>query len=250
MQGQTFNKYRELGAYHYDHTIGSRSAKDYDPRLAARYLNAVNLLAASQEELVLDAGSGEGVAALLCCRRGARAVAVELDSEACRLGEEIRAREGFSAAQLRFERQSLYQLSFEDSSFDGILSLEVIEHMDDVARYLAELRRVMKPGRKIVISTPLRRPDGKLHDPYHVQEYSAETLAKTLGGEFESVQVYSAWRGEIEKRYESNAPFRLIGQLKRRFYKYLGRSGKNIFTKPVTFDPQSPLLLAVAQRCD
>src|SRR5436190_20951452 len=80
-----FNKYRLHGAYHYASTLGAASWRKYDPRLAARYLTTMNLLDPQPGERALDAGSGEGVAAILCCRRGARAIAVELDAEACRL---------------------------------------------------------------------------------------------------------------------------------------------------------------------
>ena len=248
VQSQTFNKYRELGAYHYDHTIGSKTAKDYDPRLTARYVNAVTLLAPSAGDTVLDAGSGEGVAALLCCRRGAKVVALELDQEACRLGEQIRQEEGFSAADLYFTQESLYNIPFKDKSFDGVISLEVIEHMDNVDLYLSELRRVLKVGGKIVFSTPLRRPDGQLQDPYHVCEYSAESLEETLKAFFTRVQIFSAWSAQVARRYESNRPFSLVGKLRRRFHKWRGLAGRNLFCRVVPFEAGCPLLIASATK--
>lgn len=45
-------------------------------------------------------------------------------------------------------------LPFADASFDAVLSCEVIEHLLDVPRSLAEMRRILQPGGKLFLSTP------------------------------------------------------------------------------------------------
>lgn len=45
-------------------------------------------------------------------------------------------------------------LPFADQSFDLIWSSEVIEHLEDPAASLAELRRVIRPGGDIILTTP------------------------------------------------------------------------------------------------
>lgn len=46
------------------------------------------------------------------------------------------------------------RLPFEDESFDLVWSSEVIEHLEDPAFSLAELRRVTKPGGELILTTP------------------------------------------------------------------------------------------------
>jgi 2-polyprenyl-3-methyl-5-hydroxy-6-metoxy-1,4-benzoquinol methylase len=46
------------------------------------------------------------------------------------------------------------RLPFEDGSFDLVWCSEVIEHLQDPAFSLAELRRVTKPGGLLVLTTP------------------------------------------------------------------------------------------------
>ena len=45
-------------------------------------------------------------------------------------------------------------LPFEDESFDTILILEVIEHVSDERRTLAELARILAPGGRLLLTTP------------------------------------------------------------------------------------------------
>jgi SAM-dependent methyltransferase len=40
-----------------------------------------------------------------------------------------------------------------DASFDAVLSTQVLEHVDDPALYLAECRRVLRPGGRLLLST-------------------------------------------------------------------------------------------------
>lgn len=54
---------------------------------------------------------------------------------------------------------SILALPFPDASFDGVYNLGVLEHFrqPDIAKILAELHRVLKPGGKVVIFWPHRR---------------------------------------------------------------------------------------------
>jgi 2-polyprenyl-3-methyl-5-hydroxy-6-metoxy-1,4-benzoquinol methylase len=51
-------------------------------------------------------------------------------------------------------RASATELPFDSESFDLVTALDVIEHLDDDARGLAEVRRVLKPGAPAVIFVP------------------------------------------------------------------------------------------------
>src|SRR5262245_42704936 len=68
-----------------------------------------------------------------------------------------------SEIPLRFSRQrghqrtlraSATELPFDSESFDLVTALDVIEHLDDDARGLAEIRRVLKAGAPAVIFVP------------------------------------------------------------------------------------------------
>jgi len=46
------------------------------------------------------------------------------------------------------------RLPFEDAAFDWVIALEVIEHLENRHHALREMRRVLKPGGKLILSTP------------------------------------------------------------------------------------------------
>lgn len=45
-------------------------------------------------------------------------------------------------------------LPFAESSFDAVVSLEVVEHVEDQFAFLRELARVVRPGGRVVVTTP------------------------------------------------------------------------------------------------
>ena len=49
-----------------------------------------------------------------------------------------------------------FQLPFNDNSFDCIIASEIIEHVFDPAGFIKELFRVVKNGRRLIITTPYK----------------------------------------------------------------------------------------------
>ncbi len=45
-------------------------------------------------------------------------------------------------------------LPFDDASFDAVVSVEVIEHVEDQFAFLRELARIAKPGAPVIVTTP------------------------------------------------------------------------------------------------
>lgn len=70
-------------------------------------------------------------------------------------------------------------LPFADASFDGVLCLEVLEHVRRPAAVVAEIARVLKPGGRGWISMPFLYP---LHDaPHDYQRYTEFGLRRDVG---------------------------------------------------------------------
>jgi 2-polyprenyl-3-methyl-5-hydroxy-6-metoxy-1,4-benzoquinol methylase len=150
---------------------------------------------------VLDVGCGEGYFTAQLAQAGAIALGVDVSHEALR-----RARSHHPQLQLQaIEAGATWPLG--DASFDLVWAGEVIEHVADTARWLSEVRRVLRPRGELLLSTPAhgrlallalalsgRRFD-RHFDPLsdHLRFYSARSLRRLLGDfGFEDIAVRAA----------------------------------------------------------
>ncbi len=68
-----------------------------------------------------------------------------------------RRADGTLAERLTFRLiPTIESLPFADRAFDGVLCASVLEYVPDVARCLAEIHRVLKPGALLLVSIPNR----------------------------------------------------------------------------------------------
>ncbi|MFD8596734.1 class I SAM-dependent methyltransferase [Kitasatospora sp. NPDC059646] len=95
---------------------------------------------------VLDVGTGTGTAAAAACARGARVVAV--DAEPSMLAEASRA-----APDAEVRAATLPELPFADGAFDCVVGNFVLNHVGRPEAALAELRRVLRPGGRLALTT-------------------------------------------------------------------------------------------------
>jgi SAM-dependent methyltransferase len=147
----------------------------------ARYWCASQLAAGKR---VLDAGCGTGYGLAMLLAEGPESVTgVDLSEEAV---AEAGRRLGDDAELVRAD---VRDLPFEEDSFDMVVCFEVIEHVERQRDALDELKRVLRPGGMLLISSPNRDvyPPG---NPHHVREYRPEELQAELEERFENVKLY------------------------------------------------------------
>ena len=129
-------------------------------------------------ERVLDMGCGAGRHAFEMYRRGADVVALDQDAdELAGVGESFAAmrEEGEvpAGAEADTKQGDALDLPFPDGEFDRVVAAEVLEHIPDDTRAIAELVRVLRPGGTIAVTVPRWLPEKvcwALSDAYHEVE--------------------------------------------------------------------------------
>jgi SAM-dependent methyltransferase len=74
------------------------------------------------------------------------------------------------------------------ATFDLITSFETLEHVPDACAMVRELRRVLRPGGRLVLSTP-NRSFRESNNPFHVREFTADELRSLLCSNFQDVTI-------------------------------------------------------------
>ena len=126
----------------------------------------------------LDLGVGDGrVASLIQASRlvGADVSQVALD----------RARKRLPEAELVLVEPD-QALPFEDNAFDLVTCIETLEHVRDVQLALSEIRRVLRPGGRLALTTPAsarwRVLFRGIEHPFspHIRAFTRRSLRTTL----------------------------------------------------------------------
>lgn len=153
----------------------------------------------------LDVGCGDGrTAGVWLVTRGCEYVGVDLSATAVEQAREL----GLDARVIR----DASELPFEDDAFAGVLAVDVLEHLFEPQRAVAEFRRVLRPGGFLFVSLPnvaywRRRlellligrfdplgDDRSVGEPWrdpHIRFFSPKTLARMLESEGFAAEVHA-----------------------------------------------------------
>ena len=109
-------------------------------------------LAVEPGERGLDVGSGPGfLAAEIAQDAGASGRVHGVDPSESMLALARRRTVAPDAAPLEFAPGDVLALPVADASFDAVVSTQVLEYVEDVAAALAEVRRVLRPGGRVLV---------------------------------------------------------------------------------------------------
>ena len=77
----------------------------------------------------------------------------------------------------------------DTGSLDAVTSFETIEHVECDVKLLKEFARILKPGGRLICSTPNMWPLEIA--PHHVRVYDRDSFAAVLEADFESIEMYN-----------------------------------------------------------
>lgn len=121
-----------------------------------------------QGKRVLDLGCGGGFMAEALARRGAEVTGIDPADKAIGAARKHAAEEGL---QIRYETGVGEDLPFDAGAFDAVVSVDVLEHVRDLDRVMAEVARVLTPSGRFFFDTINRNP---------VARFGAITVAEDM----------------------------------------------------------------------
>ena len=191
-----FTKYQKRGAYHWQQM--SKNPFRFNAFVAARYQQVIKALPTGENLKILDVGCGDGVLVAMIARDPtARVTGIDTDADSL---EAAKNRLAAFGDRVQLVEASGYSLPFEDNAFNVVVAAEMIEHLQYIDGLLTEIKRVLKPGGLVIITTPVKLFD-KPEDPMHVQEFTPIKLKHLLEKHFNKVSILRSHPYWLKKIY-------------------------------------------------
>ena len=112
-----------------------------------------------QRKAVLDLGCAGGFMAEALAARGARVTGIDPAAQAI---DAARAHARTGGLRIGYDVGVGEALPYDDASFDAVVCVDVLEHVADLNKVLAEVARVLRPGGMFLFDTINRNPLARL----------------------------------------------------------------------------------------
>ena len=237
-----------------------------NPRLAKKYIFAGQFVTGKK---VLDLGCAAGYGSYyLAAKAGAKQVTgVDISKKAI-----AKAQTNHTHPKIQYYVGNAQKLPFEDNSFEVVVSLEVIEHVQNYKKFLSEVARVCcQPDGLTIMSTPNKAVTSpNLKYPLmvsHTKEFYIEELEEELKKYFSKVTLQGedaarsdlethlkTWRGKLQKVISQNPLVRLAARYTPQALNDIFTGGKavpsNVDLKDVKITPSPQNAMTIVAVCE
>ena len=166
--------------------LGNADSGDIQSEHYHRYLFALRFC---HDKDVLDIASGEGYGSHLLGQVAHSVIGVDADQGAVSF-----ANRNYLTDRVSFKTGIAQALPIQDVSIDVVVSYETLEHFTDHDAFAAEVRRVLRPGGLLVISSPNRviyTEQAEYHNEWHLRELDRNEFLTYLHANFANVRLFA-----------------------------------------------------------
>jgi SAM-dependent methyltransferase len=158
------------------------------------------------DELVLDAGTGAGHAAILFAPHVQQIIAIDLSTQMLEQGQISAAKR--KIPNVSFVLGDVEQLQYEDETFDLVVSRYSAHHRPNPQKGINEIHRVLKPEGRLLLGDIVSIEDfavdtflqtiEMLRDKSHVRDHTVAQWRSMLHAAGFTAEYVHSWGAEIE----------------------------------------------------
>ena len=131
---------------------------------------------------VLEIGCGEGYGITELAPRAEQYFAV--DKYNTPISEELKEKNNITFKQIEVPPLK----GIENNSIDFVVTFQVIEHINNDEFFVSEIYRVLKPGGKLILTTPNQLMT-LTRNPWHFREYTPDGMKEILQTSFKEIDI-------------------------------------------------------------
>src|SRR5687767_4651469 len=153
---------------------------------------------------VLDIASGEGYGTEILSRNAEKVIGIDIDVTAISYSSEK-----YKGPNRSFRAGSATNIALDDDSVDVVVSFETLEHVVGQDDMLKEIRRVLRPGGILVMSTPDKKYYSEIPEyknEYHLKELYSHEFRDLVSRYFPHVQLLAQFAGSMSFIYPFEDP--------------------------------------------
>ena len=124
----------------------NKGEKEFSKNPDQRLLPVLRMLEGKE---ILDVGCANGGISKRIANMNFKVHGIDVLESSIRIAKEFN-----STPNTSFEVRDLMKNHFEENSFDCVIFLETIEHVENPAQYLKEFHRILRPNGCVILSTP------------------------------------------------------------------------------------------------
>ncbi|MFD2161023.1 class I SAM-dependent methyltransferase [Paradesertivirga mongoliensis] len=142
-----------------------------------------------KDKTVVDVASGEGYGSNIMATTAYKVIGIDISKEAVTFANQKYGHR----SNLRFIEGSADKIPLEDGIADVVVSFETLEHIDTHQEMMLEIKRILKPGGILIISSPDKANYSDRFNrvnEFHVKELYMEEFKTLLAQHFKHCIFY------------------------------------------------------------
>jgi ubiquinone/menaquinone biosynthesis C-methylase UbiE len=147
---------------------------------------ALSMLKLESGMTVLDVGCGTGNFSMKLAGMGCIVTGIDVSEEMLNVAREKAAEKSLSISYLQMDAT---ELTFEEGTFDAIVSMAAVEFIEDSARAVTEMFRVAKTGGQVLIGTI--NADSDWGEYYQTKKEQGNSIYRYAS--FKTINDLKAW---------------------------------------------------------
>jgi SAM-dependent methyltransferase len=178
---------------------------------------------------VLDAGCGTGYGSALLAQAAGSVLGVDVDPRSIAY-----ARRNYRGPRLRFAVADLQELAPEPDSLDLVVSSNVLEHLRDPGRFLANVTPALRERARMLLVTPPIIDEGSFAANeairYHVSNLYVEDWVGLFSGAGFDVRVFRHLHGPGIERLDFTSP--LPSAARPEDFRFVEGTARDLYERP------------------